>query len=374
LNRVIGATKIHVKNAVLVSFHTLTEAYVIKGLNFKNTTKNFLNGLHERAVLAAKTYKRSEVELIEILEEVDKNRVYYHQGFNSLFKYATDALKLSEEVAYIYINVCRKTREVPALKEELKNGAITVSKAKKLTSVLTPQNQNYWLSLAKSSSKRVLEKTVASVSPKTAVREKLTYVHPELEVKEQVKIINLSDVSDKALVGLCIPKEKARVQLQVGVSEALMIKLRRAQDILSQKRQSSVDLEQTLAAAIDLFLHKNDPVEKAKRQVIKGNLSHAIEVSKPEAETSGVVPGLVDAHAASEKSSARTPIPASTRHQLWIKHQGQCAHIDEVHGRCSQRRFLHVHHEQPVADGGTNDLINLSLLCAGHHRVEHFSD
>jgi hypothetical protein len=332
------------------------EFQVTSDLQKNNSTSKFIHGLHQRALLAAKTYKRSEIELIEILEEVDRNRVYYHQGFNSLFKYATDALKLSEEVAYIFINVCRKTREVPALKEELKNGAITVSKAKKLTSVITPQNQNYWLGLAKTSSKRDLEKTVASVSPKAAVREKLVYVHPELEVKEHVKIIGLA----------------ARVQLQVGVSESLMIKLRRAQDILSQKRQRSTDLEQTLAAAIDLFIEKNDPLEKAKRQVMKG-----------------VVPGLVNANTASTpvalaKTAAeaklerpanirnpRKPISASTRHKLWIKNQGRCAHTDSHNQRCSQRRFLHIHHETPVAAGGTNELMNLSLLCAGHHRAEH---
>ncbi|MGE3756925.1 MAG: hypothetical protein AB7H97_04175, partial [Pseudobdellovibrionaceae bacterium] len=84
--------------------------------------------IHERAMEAAKSYKRSELELIEILEQVDRYRIYYQHKCNSLFSYATEVLKLSSEVAYIFIGVARKTREVPELKEEIRNGSITVSK------------------------------------------------------------------------------------------------------------------------------------------------------------------------------------------------------------------------------------------------------
>ncbi|MGE3757088.1 MAG: hypothetical protein AB7H97_04990, partial [Pseudobdellovibrionaceae bacterium] len=65
--------------------------------------------IHDRAIEVAKSYKRSEIELIEILEQVDRYRVYYQHKCNSLFSYATEVLKLSNEVANIYIGVSRKT-------------------------------------------------------------------------------------------------------------------------------------------------------------------------------------------------------------------------------------------------------------------------
>jgi len=358
--------------------------------NKTNSETTKIDQIHNKALLAAKTYNRSEIDLIEILEEVDRHRVYYHQGFNSLFKYATDALVLSEEVAYIFINVCRKVREVPKLKEEIKNGAITISKAKRITSVLTPQNQNYWLDLAKSASKKTIEKTVASVSPKSAVREQFTYVHPELEIKEHIKIINLAEAPQDATQGLTVmPKEKTRVQLQAGVSEKLMLKLRRAQDILSQKRGTSVDLEATLAAAIDLFIEKNDPLKKAERHVMRGHVAKGAKIDakidtkkdtgtttnllvRPSLKSQGQGTALkVPASNLKVPTSKRQPIPQSTRHKLWLKFQGQCSYLGDNHQHCYERRFLHIHHEKPVAKGGTNDLTNLSLLCAGHHRAEH---
>lgn len=347
-------------------------------------SKNVYSEIHEAALVAATAFKRSEIELIEILEKVDKNRVYYHQGFSSLFKYTVDALGLSEEVAYIFINVSRKTREVPALKEAIKTGSITVSKAKKITSVLTPQNQNYWLDMAKTATKRILEKTVASCAPASAVREQFTYVNPGLEVTEKVKVLSLEVLSPHAIDGLETPKEKTRVQLQVGVSEALMLKIRRAQDLLSQKRQSSVGLEDTLLAAIDLYIAKNDPLEKAKRQVMKGKISEfggkpkleskADSKLNPRAEPK--VKSASKLNASEElqvpgRPLARKAIPAGTRHKLWIKYNGQCSHVDEHQERCKTRRFLHIHHVKPVAKGGANEISNLSLMCAGHHRVEH---
>ena len=88
--------------------------------------------IHKRALEIASQYRRAEIDLIEILEKVDRHKVYRRYDCSSLFKYATDVLKLSESVAYIFINVARKSRQVPQLKEEIRRGNISVSKAKKI--------------------------------------------------------------------------------------------------------------------------------------------------------------------------------------------------------------------------------------------------
>ena len=81
--------------------------------------------IHNRAVEVARKYRACEVELIEVLQEVDRHKVYLHQGCNSLFDYVTKVLNLSQEVAYIYIGVARKAREVPALKDEIRQGKLS---------------------------------------------------------------------------------------------------------------------------------------------------------------------------------------------------------------------------------------------------------
>jgi hypothetical protein len=44
---------------------------------------------------------------------------------------------------------------------------------------------------------------------------------------------------------------------------------------------------------------------------------------------------------------------------------GQTGPINE------NRRWLDVHHILLLSAGGTNDLVNLALLCSAHHRLEH---
>ena len=374
--------------------------------------------VHEVALKIAQKFKSSEIELIEILQEVDRLKVHYHYQFSSLFQYATNHLKLSEEVAYIFINVARKSREIPALKEEIKRGAITVSKAKRMTSVITKENQDHWLNLARSSSKNALEKEVARHAPKAIEKERLAYVHPNLEVTEKVTVQSP------------VP-QVTRVQLQVGISESLMLRLRRAQEVLSQKRQRPVSLEEVISEMTSVFLAKSDPLEIAKRQEMRGKLleveksndtksdlhvgkdatnqrSAGLEVDLlSKEEQRELCPGTVlgarvsntdDAAVQADqvgnkiaqdgctdllrlnereevqvtyKPTTRKPIPAQTRHKIWIKSQGQCTHTSKEGERCTHKRFLQIHHKKHVAAGGGNNLANLELLCSGHHKAEH---
>ncbi|MFN7905437.1 MAG: HNH endonuclease, partial [Pseudobdellovibrionaceae bacterium] len=53
------------------------------------------------------------------------------------------------------------------------------------------------------------------------------------------------------------------------------------------------------------------------------------------------------------------------------KNESQCSHIDELGQRCQQRRHLHIHHIQPLSQGGANHINNLIILCSGHHQAHH---
>ncbi|MCB0384744.1 MAG: HNH endonuclease, partial [Bdellovibrionales bacterium] len=104
-----------------------------------------------------------------------------------------------------------------------------------------------------------------------------------------------------------------RVQLQVGISEKLMIKIRRAQDLMSQKAQKPANLEATLESMVDLFLAKHDPLKKAKRQMIRGKLTgenQSKSVQRP-GDQELAVPSMTQA--ISELSSSRVPEMAASK-------------------------------------------------------------
>lgn len=308
-------------------------------MNSSSTKIEIAERIHHQAMTAVKNFKVCEVELLNALEEADKFRVFTSLNFSSLFKYATDGLGLSDDVAYVFINVARKSRQVPELKTAIASGEITVSKAKKITAVINPENKNHWLDAAKSCSKKELEKLVAAESPKLAVPEKASYVSGD------------------------------RLQLQVGVSEKFMLKLRKLQDLLSRKKRRPVSLEETMDYSVDETLKKVDPVAKAKRQVARGKVSDLQLVPGP-------VESKIDRIRAQEStdkfnSSVRKPLAAAIKHRLNLKYEGRCGFIDANGKRCVESRFIEVHHIQPLSEGGTDDLENLEMLCSGHHKVRH---
>ncbi len=322
--------------------------------------KEFKQQLHYKALAVAQKYKRCELELIDILEQVDKYKICYSFGYSSLYNYASDYLGPSKDVAAIFINVARKTRELPALREEIKKGHITVSKARRMTSVINNQNQDHWLKLAKSCSKAQLEKEVARVQPKQAVLTRTKYVAAELEIKEKAVIKTL--------------EQEVRIQLQVGVSEELMLKLRRVQDILSQKRRKPVDLEGALEVITEIYLPKEDPVKKAQRQKMRGQLNDTKAKKSVPGHNANQQSRLDVKEKSKKQKTVRKPFTAQEKHQVYLKYRGKCGYKDSDDRSCNQSMFLEIHHKKPVSKGGTNNLSNLLLLCNGHHKVMHKSE
>src|ERR1700733_9773455 len=97
--------------------------------------------IHERALKAAGRFKRAEADLISVLQEVEASRVFVELKFTSLFQYCVEALGLSEDVTANFVTVSRKASKVPMLQSAIQEGLLTVSKARKITPVLTLQNQ-----------------------------------------------------------------------------------------------------------------------------------------------------------------------------------------------------------------------------------------
>ena len=213
-------------------------------------------------------------------------------------------------------------------------------------------------------------------NPQQAVPETATYVAPTENIPEKVQI----------------KQRVPRIALQMGVSEKLMLKIRDVQHLESQRQKKTVSLEETLEVLIELYLEKKDPVRRAKRQKIRGKVTaHSLEsverviknlrgnsshdelnpeeMAKPK-QSHGTQKGELSAVPRHRKSK-RKPIPAPILHQVQLRDEGQYSYYDSKGRRCSAKRFLEVHHRKPVAQGGGNEVANLQLLCASHHKMQH---
>lgn len=297
--------------------------------------------IHAKALAVAGRHQCSVSEIIDVLQELDAGKTYHTYECSSLYRYAVQYLKLSEDTAITYIAIARKSVEVPALKQQLKCGTISTSKARKICSVLSVENQEDWLELARTLTLKKLEQEVAQVNPREAVNERLNYVTGE------------------------------RLRLVIGVSEEFATKLKRAQDLVSNSHQSAASFEQTLDAALELFLEKRDPVRRAQRNAAKNAVSNAgAEPTEVGAGTHAALP-----HAArrikTELFTRRKPVAAQTIHEINLRDQGRCTHLDTHGNRCEQTRWLDRHHRRAVSQGGNNSTENLMTLCSRHHALLH---
>ena len=166
---------------------------------------------------------------------------------------------------------------------------------------------------------------------------KVSEESPRRGVREGIVPISL-DLSKLTLVMTALEEEK----------------FERARDLVSQSLQKPASYQETLGAAVNLYLERKDPIVKAERA--------SLRTSKCQAD----VPPRV-----SVGYQKRTPIPANIRHKIWMRDQGQCAFTNKEGTRCSQNRWIDLHHVNPAAKGGENTVDNLGTLCRAHHRYQH---
>ena len=131
----------------------------------------YFRALHQEALGVCRGLERDEYHLIEVLQKIDRDKAYRFFGFKSLIQYAEIGLKLDKGRAYNFITVARKASEVERLQVALKENKITLSKAKRISSVINKDNADHWLKLSNDLSQRLLERAVARVNPKSAVEE-----------------------------------------------------------------------------------------------------------------------------------------------------------------------------------------------------------
>jgi len=62
----------------------------------ESTNKTKINELHHKALDCARRFQSAERELVEVLCQVHKQKVFREKGYSSLYDYAMKCLGLSE--------------------------------------------------------------------------------------------------------------------------------------------------------------------------------------------------------------------------------------------------------------------------------------
>ncbi|HEX4924658.1 MAG TPA: HNH endonuclease signature motif containing protein, partial [Bdellovibrionales bacterium] len=198
-----------------------------------------------------------------------------------------------------------------------------------------------WIERAKTQTQKELEREVAKVSPAKAKRERRR------------------------------PAENDQVNLSGTISAETESLYLRAKNLECQRLSRSASLDDVMREALLCYLHKHDPKEKEKRACKRTKpegYGHKPERptaqnNKKRAEDSG--------ERAKGKASSTRGIAKPVARQVWVRDQGRCAQVGRDGRRCDEMKWLQIHHLVPRSMGGGDELGNLTLLCAGHHRLLH---
>jgi len=291
--------------------------------------------LHRSMIHFVGRYHKAQANLLDLIQESDREKLYLHLGYPSLFAYLVEGLCLSEACACNFINVARKAIEVPALKEAVATGRIGVSKLRKLCPVITTKNQDEWLSKANNLNSRDLERAVAEQSPEPSRKE------------------HIQSLSQKTS------------RIRIDVDFEFLELLEHCRNLMSNNKVADISMADTIKTTMSLWLDKNDPVAKAKRAEKrktqgKKPVDHTHKSSVTRPDFASVV-----------QSQKRNPIRSGLVHKVHLRDRNRCQFVSKDGRKCNQTRHLHFHHIKSVSDGGTDSLDNLVTLCAAHHRQIH---
>lgn len=110
-----------------------------------NGARNLSNDEIENALRAkAAAERRLTLEVIELLEEVDRRKLHVERGFGSLLEYCVRELKYSESSAYRRISAMRVVRDVPEVKSALQNGALNLNTVAQAQNFFSNNSETAW--------------------------------------------------------------------------------------------------------------------------------------------------------------------------------------------------------------------------------------
>jgi hypothetical protein len=339
--------------------------------------------------------RRTEADLVALIDEVDTRRLYAREASPSMFAWCTEILHLSEAEAYLRIAAARASREHPMLLTMLADGRLHLTGIAKLAPHLTPENRDDFLKRAVHRTRRQIEELVAELAPRPdapaamrklperragttraplwlspcaeapvpALRPKAEVMgdrqlrpdgvaarEPELRL-DGVEPANAEPVPRRVGAprsgfppppATVQPLAPARYKVQFTASAELRDKLERLRALM----RSSVP-DGDLAAIIDEAV-----TEKLER----------LEARRF-ARTKAPRKGLPE----SEMSPSSRHIPAAVRRAVHERDGGRCRYVDEQGRRCTARDGLEFHHRHPIALGGGHSPGNVSLLCRAHN-------
>jgi hypothetical protein len=341
--------------------------------------------------------RRTTADLIAHLAEFEARRLHLAAGFESLFLYCTQVLRLSEHEAYNRIEAARLARRYPQILELLANGAVTLTTVRLLSPHLTDENHEHLLTAASGLRKNDVEKLIARYFPKPDVAFMIRKVPvPRSDTVFRSpggaraagngirEVASSGEISARPGSGVgwdprSVEDTSGDSLLVLAPIPALVPPRRRevvrplAEDRYEIRFTASAATCEKLEAAKDLLRHAvpggetGEIIERALTSLLE-ELARKKYAATSRPRTGSEASGSFGSSSPSEASSRH--IPASVKRAVWARDGGRCAFVAGNGRRCDGHGFIEFHHVHPYAVGGPPTTGNIELRCRAHNAYE----
>lgn len=289
--------------------------------------------LIEKLTASVKLERKTTAEILELIREVERRRLYLALGHTSLFAYLTKSLGYSAASAQRRIESARLLDKIPSLKTEISDGKLNLMQ----TSLLAQGLRN-------------VEKPVEPVD----IVEKIK--GQDLQ-KTQVILARELDQPIQTFEKKRLQKDES-LRLEITLSKEEQKIFEHLRDLISHVHPGLGWKDLFLLAAKD-SIAKRDLVAKKPRRAV---------TSKMEAAVSHQRGNVGDGLGPIDTRMRRARIPTVTKREIYKRDQ-VCQWRDTRTGeKCGSTFQLQIDHIKSVCFGGGNESENLQLLCAAHNR------
>ena len=283
--------------------------------------------LFEKIQLLSQDERRITSEILYLLREIARRRLYAKRGYESLFTFLVKELGYDEASAYRRVSAIRVIEVVPEVEQTLEQGRLSVATVAQAQTFF--QQEKKRANPCSIERKREILKKLEGKSKREA-EQILAQEAPQVPKPDQARALNEDETeirftADRELVEMLkqIQALTAHHNLEPGYNGLLKFMAAQA-------------------------LKKLDPARQNERKLLS--------------------PEKVATQHASRVHSRY--VPASLKRDVWKKYKGRCSYVSQTTGiRCDSKHGLHLDHVTPWAMGGETSTQNLRLLCANHNRL-----
>jgi 5-methylcytosine-specific restriction endonuclease McrA len=388
--------------------------------------------VHRRALAARRLLGKAQTALGFWLTEVEKRELYRHFGCSSVFHYAEIMLGLAPHTIAEHLRTAKELERLPKLAEAVARGEVAPSKVREISRVATSETEDYWVQVGASSTYRQVEKLVAMTpkgglpawAPKPAVVASSAVVEGKNVGEERGTLDSVGDVTVPAVsspqpersaadgpresVGPMRYRSKFIVDLEGDQMAILDKALEKAREESGRRERGELLLHIARAfldaggsndsngAPYRITLHHDEsanltwveggagpqfvPASTFEEAICDAEIvdlkQDVAEDSRTEVSEERGDSCCTDGCSHEQKRPARDAgrrgprlrrtIPPTLRRKV-LERDGCCCTVPG----CRCRRHIHIHHIDPLAEGGADKAGNLVTLCSRHHRMVH---